>query len=140
MAGNWTPEDKQEIVKVFAVLATIQKNYGRQIEMRETLQAWECVIGDIPANQVVAAMQAYMRKSSDMPTPADLIALITPPKAKISQTEFIHAKDQWAKEGFPSYSYYAMVVKNFEKQEEQDRDPAPVTERIGSGGFKKIGN
>ncbi len=128
MAGNWNEDEKREILKAFTVLATIQKTYGKEIDIKGTLQAWEYVMGEYPAAAVLSAMQAYMRKSSDMPTPADLIALISPPKPKITQAEFIHAKEQWKLEGYPSYSYYATVVKDYEKESAEDRAPRIATE------------
>lgn len=129
MAGNWTEDKKREILKTFTVMATIQKTYGREIDIRPTLQAWEALLaGEYSGEQVNRAMAAYMLKSSDMPSPADIARMITPETPKVSQAEFIHAKDQWAKEGYPSYSYYAMIVKQFEKENAEDRAPNPPIE------------
>lgn len=125
MDGEWSLEDKREITKVFAVLATIQKTYGKEIHVKEVLQAWEFVLSEkYTAGQVIAAMRAYMERSSDMPTPADLIAVIDPPKPKITQAEFIHAKEQHKLEGYPSHGYYGYIIRDYEKQESEYREPA----------------
>lgn len=117
MDGNWTPEEKKEITKVFTVLATIQKTYGKEINMRETLQAWEYLLADkYPAENVIAAMKAYMQQSNDIPTPADLIKIMTPEKPKITQAEFIYAQKQHALEGYPMHGYYGQIIKDYEKQ------------------------
>lgn len=73
---------------------------------------------------VLTAVDAYTDQKNDVPAPSDLIALMTPPAEKrISGAEFIHAKEQWELEGFPSYSYYATVVKDYERQNAEDRAP-----------------
>jgi hypothetical protein len=145
MAGNWTNEEKTEILKAFTVLATIQKTYGREIDTKATLQAWEYILGEYPANRVLKAMQLYMRQSSDIPSPADLIALMEAPKPKITQAEFIHAKEQWKLEGFPSYSYYAVMVRDYEKQQGEERSAsAPIDDpkvlEIVKSSVKRIGS
>lgn len=144
MAGSWTNDEKAEILKVFTIMATIQKNYGREIDVRPTLQAWEFLMGDFSAAQVVSAMTEYMRKSSDMPAPADIIALMKPEAPRISQAEFIHAKEQWKLEGYPSYSYYAMIVKDYERENAESRnDPKPIEDKrvlsIVQSAVKRIG-
>lgn len=126
MDGNWTPEEKKEITKVFTVLATIQKTYGKEINMRETLQAWEYLLADkYPAENVIAAMKAYMQQSNDIPTPADLIKIMTPEKPKITQAEFIYAQEQHRLEGYPAHGYYGGIVRDYERQQGTERTPTP---------------
>jgi len=132
MAGNWTTEDKTKILQVFSVMATIQKAYGRDIDVKPTLQAWEYLMASqFTAEQVVSAMELYMRQSSDMPAPSDIIALMTPPPpAKITQAEFIHAKEQWKLDGYPPYGQHRMIVKQFEAEQAAERDPvAPIEDK-----------
>lgn len=129
MVGEWSLEDKKEITKVFAVLATIQKTYGKEIHVKEVLQAWEFVLSEkYTAGQVVAAMRAYMERSSDMPTPADLIAIINPPTPRITAAEFIHAKEQHKLEGYPSHGYYGGIIRQYEKENAEERGSRPMTE------------
>lgn len=62
-------KEKTRIAIAFHYLATVQKNYGKPIDVRETIKAWEFVMASkYTANQVIAAMRAYLEKSSDMPT------------------------------------------------------------------------
>ena len=53
MAGNWSNEEKIQIAKTFAVLATIQKSYGVAIEAKPTLQAWEHILAAFQAVKFV---------------------------------------------------------------------------------------
>ncbi len=144
MAGSWTAEEKTEILKVFTVMATIQKTYGREIDIKPTLQAWEYLMAkDFTGAQVVAAMDAYMRKSSDMPAPADIIAILRPAPVRITQAEFIHAKEQHAKEGYPAHGYYRQIIKQFEDENHEDRAKSrPIEDKrvleIVQSSLKKI--
>jgi len=122
MAGKWTNEDKREILKTFTVLATIQKTYGKDIDIKPTLQAWEFLLDDYPANSVIEAMKVYMKTSSDMPTPADIIAILSPVKPKITQAEYIHAQKQHALEGYPMHGYYGGIIREYEAQEADGRE------------------
>ena len=122
MAGKWTDEEKTEIAKTLAVMAIIQKSYGREIDVKSTVKAWEFVMSDCAANQVISAMQAYMRQSNDIPSPADLIKIINPPQAKITYAEYKHAIEQHALEGFPMCGYYGQVIKGYEKQQAMEAD------------------
>lgn len=117
MAGKWTDEEKTEIAKALSVMAIIQKSYGKEIDVKNTVKAWEFIMEDYTANQVIAAMQAYMRKSNDIPTPADLIKIINPPERTITYAEYKHALEQHALEGYPMFGYYGQVIKDYDKQQ-----------------------
>lgn len=117
MAGNWTDAEKTEIAKVLAVMAIIQKSYGRELDVKNTVKAWEFIMGDCPANKVVNAMQVYMRQSNDIPSPADLLKIIKPPEKQITYAEYKHALEQHALEGYPMFGYYGQVIKDYNKQQ-----------------------
>lgn len=121
MGSNWSRDDKIEMVKAFAVLETLQKSYGREIDPKETLRAWEFVMGEkYTANQVISAMQAYMEKSNDIPAPSDLIKIMCPPPAKITYAEYKHALEQHAMEGYQMFGFYGQVIKDYEKQQSME--------------------
>lgn len=117
MDGNWTDEEKTEIAKTLAVMAIIQKSYGREIDVKNTVKAWEFVMADCTSNQVVSAMQAYMRQSNDIPSPSDLIKIIKPPEKQITYAEYKHALEQHALEGYPMFGYYGKMIKDYNKQQ-----------------------
>lgn len=117
MAGSWTDAEKTEIAKVLAVMAIIQKSYGRELDVKNTVKAWEFVMGDCSAKQVVNAMQVYMRQSNDIPSPADLLKIIKPPEKQITYAEYKHALEQHALEGYPMFGYYGQVIKDYNKQQ-----------------------
>lgn len=117
MDGKWTDSDKSEIAKSLAVMAVIQKNYGRELDVKNTVKAWEFVLHDCTAKQVCEAMRAYMRQSSDIPSPADLIKIISPPEKQITYAEYKHALEQHAAEGYPMFGYFGGVIKDYQKQQ-----------------------
>lgn len=97
-------------------------SYGQPLNLKSRLGLWKMTLeDDYSIAQVLAALKQHCKASNTMPAPADVIAVLNPPKSKITQAEFIHAKKQWELEGYPSYSYYAMLVKEYESQEGEER-------------------
>jgi len=117
MDGKWTDQEKTKLAKALAVLAIIQKSYGKQIDVKATIQAWEFVMAEkYRAEQVLMAIKVYMGKSSDIPAPADLIKIITPPEKQITYAEYKHALEHHALEGYPMFGYHGQVIKDYNKQ------------------------
>lgn len=117
------------------MLTTIYDNlssYGQPLNLKSRLGLWKMTLeDDYPMTQVLAALKQHCKASNTMPAPADIVALLTPQTPKITQAEFIHAKKQWELEGYPKYSYYAMVVKDYEKQEGEERQkPLEIAESL----------
>ncbi len=118
MDGKWSNDDKMKLAQGLGVLATIQKSYGKQIDVKATIQAWEFVMAEkYHAEQVLMAMKVYMGKSSDMPAPADLIKIINPPEKQITYAEYKHALEQHALEGYPMFGFHCQVIKDYNKQQ-----------------------
>lgn len=118
MGGKWSDNEKTQLAKALGVLALIQKSYGRTVDIKPTVMAWEWVMGDYAADSVITAMEAYMRQSSDMPAPADLIKIIDPPAPKISEYEYRQLYKQWELNGFPKFSYEHAQIEEYRKQNE----------------------
>jgi len=62
-----------------------------------------------------------MAQSTSMAKPAHICAILNPQKPKITQTEFIHAKEQHALNGYNPFSKYADTIREFEAQERENR-------------------
>lgn len=124
----WQKSDLEMLAKALTFAYKNQKTYSQPLDIEGRILGWKFILEDkYPMETVLSALKRYMTEKSDMPVPADIEAILNPPKPKISQAEFIHAKDQWAKEGYPSYSYYAMIVKDYEKENADERNaPAPI--------------
>jgi len=116
---KWESADKDRLADALGVLALVQKSYGRIVEIKPTIKAWEWIMAkEYTVNQVLYAMETYMKSSPDMPAPSDLIKIINPPQAKISEFEYRQAYKQWELSGFPQFSYEWSVVNDYRKQNE----------------------
>ena len=122
MAGNWSIDDKRKIVEAYAILTYSLKSYGED-NVKERLRAWEAIMSDdYTADQVCAAMVAYAKKATDIPTPADLIKIINPPEHKITYAEYKYALEQHAAEGYPMFGYFGGIIKEYEGQQRKEND------------------
>jgi hypothetical protein len=117
MAGNWNDDDKKKIFEAFSVAMAIQNSYGKEIDAKATLKAWEYVMaGEYTADQVCAAIHTHIKQSSAFPTPADLIKIINPPARKITQAEYIAALEYQKNNGYPNFSYEKYLIDDYVRQ------------------------
>ncbi len=122
MDSNWTNDEKRKIMDVFTALAVSMNSYGNT-DHRARLRAWELILGNkYSADQICSAMLTHAEKSSDIPTPADLIKIINPPAPKITYAEYQYAIEQHKAEGYPMFGYYGQVIKDYEKQQRGESD------------------
>lgn len=67
--------------------------------------------------QVISAIEKYTDKKSDIPTAADLIAIIEPEDDKITHEEYKHALRQWELEGKLPHSHWKAMALAYEDQQ-----------------------
>jgi len=121
--NGWSADDKRKIANAVKPLLEMQKSYGRTLDTKTVLRGWQMLLQNkYNAEQICYAVYRYMKQKSDFPAPADLIKILTPQENKISAQEYWHAKDQWTKEGFPRFSYYAQIVKDYEAQQSAETE------------------
>lgn len=123
---SWTKSDLESLAKVLGIIALGQKNYGKQVNVEDLLGFFKFKLeGRFTVEAVIYAIQKYTDQKNDIPTPADIIRILTPPeKPKISQTTYFASYKQWEKEGFPGSTYHAQVVADYRKQEDEEKKQA----------------
>ena len=120
MAGKWSDDDKRKILETFTVLAFALKSYGNQ-DHKLRLRSWQMLLeNDMTAEEICAAMIAHARTSEEIPTPSQLLAYVKPPERQITYAEYKHALEQHALKGFPMLGYYGQVIKDYERQRNED--------------------
>lgn len=119
-------------------------DFGKGVDIKLILQKYAMFFeGKYSVDQIISAIHQHCLKSTVIPKVSHLEAILSPEPPRISQAEFIHAKDQWAKEGYPSYSANAMIVKQFEQENQEERAKAkPIEDKrvleMIQGAVKKI--
>lgn len=93
------------------------------------MAGWKFVLdGRYSMETVLSALKKYMTEKSDMPVPADIEVILNPPMPRITTAEFIHAKEQHKLEGYPSHGYYGGIIRQYEKENAEERGSRPMTE------------
>ena len=96
----------------------MQKAYGKQIDLRALLKGWEFVLSKkYTVEQVIYALEKYLEQKDDIPTPANLIAILNPEKPKITTAQYIAARDNQKRNGYPMYSSDSQIISDYETQE-----------------------
>lgn len=76
MVSNWTDEEKQSLVERYAFMLTIQRTYGQEINMKATLKGWSVVLHEYTVEQILNAMDVWMKTEPNMPVPSEIIKTI----------------------------------------------------------------
>ncbi len=119
MAGKWTDSDKRRILETYTVISYTLKSYGTD-NIRERLRGWEAILSaEYSADAVCRAMVEHAKRSSDIPTLADLIAIIKPPQRRVTYAEYQNALKQHAAEGYPAFGYYGGIIREYESGDER---------------------
>ena len=142
---SWTSTEIGEFTKEFAKICIGQNAYGTESQFALKVEYWLSKIQrhGYTINQVLHALEVYTDRNDGIPTPSDIINILSPVKPKITQTEYITAKENWAREGYKSHCYYLGVMREFEAQEgEQRNESQPITDEkvlsLGNNSIKRI--
>ena len=114
-------------MKALTFAYKIQNTYKEPLDLKDRALGWRFVLEDeCTAGQVLSAIKVFMKTSKDMPVPADIYNIIHPPKAEITQAEYIAAKDWQKRNRYPVFSEALDTIKAFEAQQACKRSPKPM--------------
>lgn len=89
----WAKEEKAQLVKALGVVCKMQKHFGREPVLAEILAGYELILGGrYPVSLVMRGLMEYMRRKPDIPTAADIVAIIDPPQPKPSMAVYMAAQ------------------------------------------------
>lgn len=70
-------EQRTQIAEMVAQCFDALSTYGKQPEqLTNTVKMFVFVLGDYTADKIVTAFKLHLQRSRDMPTPADIVAII----------------------------------------------------------------
>lgn len=117
---SWSASDQANIVKMLSVILNNQKAFGKEQSIDDTFSFFKMKLdGKYTADQVLGAVDKYTDSNADIPTPADIINILNPPKRKITQAEYIAALEWQKNNGYPNFSYEKYLIDDYLAQ---DRD------------------
>jgi len=91
--------------------------YGKTTDQLENIAgAFQLVLGDYDIDTVSKAFAKHLRRSSTMPTPADIVNIIDPPPQKLSGAVYISLKKQLIDNIFTTDEERAYIAA-YERQE-----------------------
>jgi hypothetical protein len=121
--NSWTDDDENQLGMMLNLCWKNSDHYGGDFSLKERVTAFKMVLEPLFCmNDVLDGIRIHMGESTEMVKPSHVKSILTPAKKKITQTEFIHAKEQHALEGYPKFGYYGKIIKDFERQERIERD------------------
>ena len=110
--------EKGEIAKALTMVCKMQKAYGKTPDdIGAMIEGISWALAEYPVPLIVDAMAAYVRRHEDIPTAANLLAIIDPPKPerpKIPAAMYVALQ----KRDRSSWTYEEeMIVKAYEREQ-----------------------
>ena len=88
-----TSGQKAELATMLGTFLQIMKGYGKNEQNLDAMiSAFEWALADYPHDDIKAAMGQWLRTSNEVPTPADIIAIIDPPAPALDKTVYLALK------------------------------------------------
>ena len=83
--------DKAQLTLALSQTCVLLKLYGKtQAELGTMVEGLCWAIPDFPMGLIIDAMALHVRRKSELPTPADLLAIINPPKPKFRPNNAVY--------------------------------------------------
>ncbi len=119
----WKASDLSKLVLALKMAYKNSDNYGQQLEIKERVNAFRFVLEEeYEIEEVLRAIKIHMKRSSEMVKPVHINLILSPAKPEITQTEFIHAQNQWAIERYKTFCPHKQVIDAYRQQEEEVRE------------------
>ena len=139
----WTQSEAAQIVKVLSILINGQKTYGKDYSVSDTFAYYEMKLQNkFSAQQVLFAMDKYTDTKNDIPAPSDIINILNPAKPKISTADYIAARDNQRRNGYPQFSTDYMLIQEYEVQESdkqtEHKEVSNELTRLAGNSVKRI--
>lgn len=117
---SWNQSEQEEIIKALAVIAKTQKAFGKEVSVKDIFEYYKFKLeGRFYAKPILVAIQTYTDTHDDIPTPANIINILTPQPRKITTAEYVAAQRLQEASGYPRFSPEAYLIREYEAQ---DRD------------------
>lgn len=87
---NRTQEEEAAILKAITSLCALQKQYGKtSAELEALLNGFLWLLDDVSTENILMAMKQYANSHNDIPTPADIRNIISPPPQPLSAAVYV---------------------------------------------------
>jgi len=88
-----TSEQRAELATMLGQFLQILRGFGKTADNLESMiMGFEWALADYPHDDIKAAMGKWLRTSNEVPTPADIIAIIDPPPPALDKTVYLSLK------------------------------------------------
>lgn len=144
----WDQEGVDNLAKALTFCYKTQTTYKEPLDLADRVTGWRFILEeDYTLDQVFYALKKFMKTSKNMPVPADIGNILNPTFPEITQTEYFHAKKQWALEDFSEFSDHLDTIKAYEKQTKVNRETVQAyrieneqVRQLVQNSVKKIGH
>jgi hypothetical protein len=122
-----------------------QNTFKEPLEIEARVAGWKFIMeGDYSMDQVLYGLREFLKINPVMPVPANIIAILNPPKPRITEAAFIAAQKWQERNDYPIFSDAKDIIEAYHAQEREGRESYENTNEelksIAGNTFKRIGN
>jgi hypothetical protein len=106
---------------VLSITVDGQKAYGKEINLQSILNYFRLKLeGKFNVEQVIHALDVYTDEHNDIPSPADVIKILSPKEHRVTATEYAYALEAQRRNGYPMFSADQVVIAKYKEQRQND--------------------
>lgn len=140
----WKKSEEANLVKIFTIIVDGQKAYGKDISLKSIYAYFKLKLEKrYSVDQVMYALDKYTDEKNDIPSPADIVNILSPKKVKVTYAQHVAALDYQKRNGYSEFSYEARLIRDYNKQQTEANDEIVaenkrLLELSGNPVFKQI--
>lgn len=121
-----------------------QNAYGKKHDLAHLLAYYEFKLQRrYSVAQVLHALDIYTDRHDDIPTPAGIIAILSPEPPKITEAQYVNACKWQERNGYPIFSDARDLIEEYHRQNNPDNTVPKISDQriagIISASVNKVG-
>lgn len=124
---SWTDLELDRLGKALTFCyRNATEKFGNELDLQIRIDGFKFTLQDTyTMEQVLSSFKVFMKKSTKMIGTADVEEILNPEPAKITAGQYYTAQERQKRNGYPSFSPEAILIREYENQEAAARDPKP---------------
>ena len=119
---TWQQSHIEQLSKALTFAYKTQNTYKEPLDLADRVEGWRFVLEEYNMDQVLYGIKEHMKRSPNMPVPADINLILNPVKPRVTEAQFVQAQKWQAANGYPIFSDAKDVIDEYKAQDTAERD------------------
>jgi len=142
---SWNALEIKNLAMALTFAYKAQNTYKEPLDLEDRIEGWKFILEDeYSIEQVLWALKKFLKNNPTMPVPADMIAILNPPKPRITEAQYVQAQKWQERNGYPVFSEAKDIIEAYNAQEQELREAydtaSEVIKNLSANSVKSISN